>query len=114
MKNNDFFDFSAFSDENSNEPIENVQLDLGQIQDNVSKYSNEKLCDMIVCDRYFGLEEKISPICMEELANRRLAGDTFNFEHYIEQAYKELPVIDMSMPDLRAVLGQAMSGKFGK
>lgn len=69
---------------------------------------------MIVCDRYFGFEQKISDVCMEELAKRRMAGDTFNFESYIDQAYNELPVLDFSMPDIRTVLQQAIGRKPGQ
>jgi hypothetical protein len=51
---------------------------------------------------------------MEELAKRRMAGDTFNFESYIDQAYNELPVLDFSMPDIRTVLQQAIGRKPGQ
>lgn len=95
----------------SDEPIEEVKLDLDLVKNNLPKYSNEKLCEMIVCDRYFGFEEKIAPICMEELAKRRVAGDAFDFESYIDQAYKELPVIETGMPDIRTILNQAIGRK---
>ena len=51
---------------------------------------------------------------MQELANRRLAGDTFNFETYIETKQRELPVLDFSNTDIRTVLAQASSRKTTK
>jgi|SRR5271166_3415818 len=95
----------------SDEPIEDVKLDLEKIKATLPQYSSEKLCEMIVCDRYFGFGEKISPICMEELARRRIAGDTFEFESYIDQTYKELPVLDLNIPDIRSILNQAIGRK---
>jgi hypothetical protein len=89
-------------------PIEEVRLDIDQIKSLLPSYTNEKLCEMIVCDRYFGFGKRIDIMCMEELAKRRVAGDTFDFESYIEQQYKELPVLDLKTPDLREVLTQAM------
>lgn len=88
-------------------PIEDVKLDMEQVKANVPKFSNEKLCEMIVCDRYFGFGQKIDIICMEELAKRRAAGDTFDFESYIDQEYKKLPVLNLKTPDLREVLTAA-------
>jgi hypothetical protein len=91
------------------EPIEEVHMDIDKIKSMLPSYTNEKLCEMIVCDRYFGFGQRIDIMCMEELANRRIAGDTFDFESYIEQQYKELPVLDLKTPDLREVLTQAMT-----
>jgi hypothetical protein len=48
---------------------------------------------------------------MEELSKRRLAGDTFHFESYIDKVYNELPVLDFSIPDIRSVLQQAIGKK---
>lgn len=92
----------------SDEPIEEVKLDLDKVKENVPQYSNEKLCEMIVCDRYFGFDKKISSICMAELSKRRADGSIFNFESYIDQMYNELPVLDFSTPDIRNILKQAM------
>ena len=97
-----------------NEPIEEVKLNMEQVKANLPQYSDEKLCEMIVCDRYFGFQEKIAPVCMEELAKRRAAGNTFDFESYISQAYNELPVLDFTIPDIRSVLHQAMGRKFNQ
>lgn len=101
------FDISDFLVDN--EEIEDVKLDLDQVKANLPTYSNEKLCEMIVCDRYFGFGQKIDIMCMEELAKRRVAGDTFDFESYIDSQYKELPVLDLKTPDLREILTNAMT-----
>jgi hypothetical protein len=98
----------------SDGPLEEVKLDINMIKNYIHEYDSVKLCEMIVADRYFGMEEKISPICMEELAKRRMAGDPFNFETYIEQAHKSLPVLNFTMPDLRTVLAQAIAMKAKK
>lgn len=92
---------------NDDTPIEDVKLDIEKVKALIPQYSNEKLCEMIVCDRYFGFGTRIDIPCMEELAKRRMAGDTFDFESYIDQQYKELPVLDLKTPDLREVLVQA-------
>ena len=94
------------------DPIEHVTLDLELIRKNLPEYSNEKICEMIVCDRYFGLEKKITVMCMEELAARRLTGDPLDFESYITAAEKTLPVLNFTMPDIRTILTQAAGKKF--
>lgn len=91
--------------------LDMVSLDMGKVRENITLQSNEKLCEMIVCDRYFGFNEKIAPVCMEELGRRRIAGDTFDFENYIDQAYKSLPVMNNKMPDIREVLKAAIGNK---
>ena len=109
MTNKEVEDFFFQDDE---EELEEVKLDIDQMTANLPQFSNEKLCEMIVCDRYFGFEHKISAVCMAELAKRRTAGDVFNFEAHIEKVTKELPVIDLSgTPDIRTVLNQAISRK---
>jgi hypothetical protein len=85
-----------------------IQMDMAKVKESIPQNSSEKLCDMIVCDRYFGFGEKIAPLCMEELGKRRIAGDTFDFESYIDQAYKSLPVMPNVVPNIRDVLQQAI------
>jgi hypothetical protein len=94
--------------------VEVVKLDIDLVKSNVPQYTSEKLCEMIVCDRYFGFEHKISIICMEELAKRRTNGDTFHFESHIEQIQKEMPVLNLVNPDLRSMLHQVINGKVKK
>lgn len=110
MTNKELEDF--FLDDDSDDGLEEVKLDIDQIKANLPQYGNQKLCEMIVCDRYFGFEQKISTICMEELARRRSTGDAFAFEAYIDKISKEMPVLDLSgTPDIRTILNQALSRK---
>ncbi len=55
--------------------------------------SNEKLCEIIVTNRYLGLLKEQSIISMKELANRRANGNNFNYEDFIESEFKKLPKI---------------------
>ncbi len=95
------------------EEVDYKPLDLELVRKNVPSYSSEKLCEMIVCDRYFGCFKEIALMCMEELAARRIKGDAFNFEKYIDEAFKTLPELNTQAPDLRSILQQAV-GKKGK
>lgn len=98
-----------FIDDNTD--VKQVSLDLNLVKSNIPKFSSQKLCEMIVCDRYFGFNEQISVLCMEELSKRRLNGDKFLFEDYIDQASKELPPLEFKVPDLRSVLNQAIKSQ---
>lgn len=98
-------------DEFNESQIKHTVINIDLIKQNVPSYSNEKLCEMIVCDRYFGMGKEISLICMEELGKRRATGDTFDFEEYIDKSYKELPELNFEMPDLRSILNQAIKNK---
>lgn len=94
-------------------PVEYKPLDLELMKKNMPDYSSQKLCEMIVCDRYFGCFREVALMCMEELSQRRLKGDDFKFEQYIEDAFKTLPELNNQAPNLRDVLQQAI-GRKGK
>jgi hypothetical protein len=104
--------FDPFDDENDD--LDFVEFNLNKIKEKIPSFSSEKLCEMIVCDRYFGCYKEMSEACMEELAARRLKGDTFKFETYITDSMKELPVLDFSLPDLGSVLRTLIAQKGGK
>jgi hypothetical protein len=93
------------------EPNKKSPFDLKKIRDNLPKYTVEKLCEMIVADRYFKFNDEIQVMCMEELARRREAGDPFEFETYIETSLKELPVLSDAMPNIRDVLSNMVKTK---
>lgn len=100
---------AGFDLEDNSEPIEQVTLDVNLVKAKIPEHSSKKLCEMIVCDRYLGFNREIAILCMEELSNRRLAGDDFNFEDYIDQAMKELPPLDFSGGfDIRSMLSQVI------
>jgi len=86
-------------------------MDVKVVKEKIPTHSSERLCEMIVCDRYFGCFREIALACMEELGKRRVAGDTFDFETYIEKALGNLPKLQfgLSTPDLRDVLQQAIN-----
>jgi hypothetical protein len=101
-------------DLDSTEPIKEVKLDLEVVRSKVPSYTSEKLCEMIVCERYFGFHPDVAVMCMEELAKRRIGGDNFSFEDYIENAFNALPKLEFKMPDLRSVLNSVAGQKFRK
>jgi hypothetical protein len=96
-----------------NEPYEEIKLNIDLIKSKIPTHSSKKLCEMIVTGRYFGFNEDIDVYCMEELAKRRINGDLFEFESYIDEAYKELPTLDFSLAgfDIRQVLNQVIGNK---
>ncbi len=79
----------------------NVEL----IKNNIPLYDSEKLCDIIVCERYFDMNQNDIVIsCMEELSKRRSDGSEFNFEKYISKNFNELPKLDLKTTDIRDML----------
>ena len=99
-------------DELNDSDLDIEPIDINIIKEKIPHHHSKKLCDIIVCDRYFGSYKEIAIMCMEELSKRRLAGDNFDFETYIDKAYGELPQIELSIPDLGDVLKQIVSRKF--
>ena len=91
--------------------IEYKALNIELIRQNIGHYSSEKLCEMIVCDRYFGCYREINIICMEELANRRSNGSNFYFEGYIDSSFKKLPELNLTGINLRDMLTQTINRK---
>lgn len=110
--------FDDFDDDEFDDMLDDLTFDISEmekdVQNKVPEFNSEKLCQIIVCDRYFHLNKDLALTCMEELAKRRINGDNFDFENYIDQSLKELPPLDFSMPDLRAVLTTAISNKSDK
>jgi hypothetical protein len=97
--------------DNSDDPLEQAVLDLKVIKNNLVNYNSHKLCEMIACHRYLGFNQEVAIMCMEELSNRRVNGDSFDFESYIEQCLADLPPLNFSIPNLRDVLHQAIKVK---
>ena len=63
-----------------------------QYTENDIKNANSKnLAGYVVAYRLLGLHKDLSIKCMEELLNRRVNGDNFNFEDYIENELKDAP-----------------------
>jgi hypothetical protein len=95
--------FDDFDDE---ELVESKPFDINEMKQNLPSYTNEKLCEMIVCDRYLGGFRDIAVVCMEELSKRRVEGSDFAFEAYIDNSLKAMPKLDFTVPDIRDVLRQ--------
>jgi len=91
----------------------NTEIDLDLMISKMHTYTSEKLCEIVVCDRYFGCFKSLAIISMEELASRRIQGDTFDFENYIGNSLKDLPKLDFSIPDVGNVLRQ-LAGQMSK
>lgn len=98
-------------DNPEDESIEPVQLDLDLIKKQIPNYTSVKLCEMIACNRYLGFEKRVAIMCMEELSDRRLKGDNFDFETHIEECISSLPPLNFNLPNLRDVLHQAIKSK---
>jgi len=95
-------------DELDSPEMEYKHLDIEVVRKMVPTYSSQKLCEMIVCDRYFGCYREIAVMCMEELAQRRTNGDTFPFEKTIDESYKSLPELNLNNFNIRDILQQAI------
>ena len=93
--------------------FELAEFDIEKIKSKIPTYSSKKLCEMIVCDRYFNCYKDMAEFCMEELAARRIKGDDFKFEEFINESMKELPVLDFNVPDIGTVL-RGLIGQAGK
>lgn len=87
------------------------KLDLDVVRANIPGYSTQKLCEMIVCDRYFGCYHEMAIMCMEELAKRRAAGDNYDFEQYIQECLEKLPKFEIKLPNLRDVMAKFATRK---
>lgn len=98
------------NNEQDNQPTELVRLDVQKVKSLIPSYSSEKLCEMIVANRFFHISEEITIACMEELGKRRGEGNNFAFEKYIEDCTAKMPKFDFKMPDLRTTLQQAIKG----
>lgn len=73
---------------------------------NIPNFSSEKLCSMIACHRYLGFSEEIAIASMEELGKRRINGDAFEFEQFIDNCLADLPPLSFNTPDLRQLIQQ--------
>ena len=102
---------NEFDDLDSGEEIEYKPLDIEVVKKMIPTYSSQKLCEMVVCDRYFGCFREVGVACMEELSARRVKGDAFPFEKVIDEAFKTLPELNTQSFDIRTVLQSAIANK---
>ena len=106
MTNYDEFDLDA-----DGEMEDLAELNIEEMKSKLPNFQIEKICEIIVCNRYFNFNHELTVYCMQELAKRRAAGDSFNFEEYIENSFKALPVLNVALPDLRTMLTQVVGKK---
>ena len=78
--------------------------DLEIVKKNIPNFSSEKLCSMIACHRYLGVNEEIAIWSMEELSKRRQNGDSFPFEDFKDYL--------RTVPEVSPDLPQGLSGYF--
>jgi hypothetical protein len=86
-------------------------LNVNIVKDKIPSFTSEKLCEMIVCYRYLGFYPQIAEFCMNELSNRRLLGDNFDFEFFIEKSLNDLPKLDFKNLDVRSIINNIISSK---
>lgn len=58
----------------------------------ISTAPSEALCGYVVLFRTLALEKEFSIVCMQELMRRRELGDEFDFESFIEEKCKDIPI----------------------
>lgn len=74
-------------------------------EQNIPQMSSNKLCEIIVANRYLGVMRDEAIMCMEELAKRRTAGDGFEYEKHIDLLMQSLPKIRLDMAKIMKVPG---------
>lgn len=74
------------------------------IKDNIVNFSSEKLCQLVIAHRYLKYDEELSILAMEELGKRRVSGENFDFESYIENCLSQLPPLKFNLLDLRSII----------
>lgn len=60
-------------------------------EDDIKKAGSKNLAGYVVVYRSLGIYKELSIKCMQELMDRRVGGDEFNFEEYIEEQLKNIP-----------------------
>lgn len=78
---------------------------MSELESNIKDMSNNKLCEIIVANRYLGLMRDEAILCMQELAARRTNGDVFDYENHIDMLMKSLPKINLDMAKIMKIPG---------
>lgn len=66
----------------------------------IKNLTSIQLCEIIISNRYLGLFPNLLLPSMEELSSRRINGDNFDFEKYIEENLKDLPELYLNPNNL--------------
>lgn len=59
----------------------------------INQGSSEALAAHVILYKSLGLNKKIAIICMLELARRRLLGEEFDYENFIDTELKKIPTV---------------------
>ena len=79
------------------------------LQLKISKFSSQKLCEIIVTARYLGSLKQQAILCMQELAQRRATGEIFDYESHIETELKKLPDFKTDLKKILRINGFDLS-----
>jgi len=90
-------------EEELDDVVENLTED--QIRAQIHTFASTKLADVVIMARYIGLYKDLSVDAMKELSDRRVAGDSFKFEEYIEDNLSKLPKLNFTMPSIASLIG---------
>lgn len=96
------FNFPNLDDE---QDVDLPKFSIEEFQKNIHSFSNEKLCSIIASSNVLKLNKEVVGLCMKELANRRLNGENFDFECYIETLASSYPKLEFTIPSLLDILG---------
>ena len=87
-----------------------ISLNEEEIIKLLPQYSSTKLADMIIVHRYFGLFKTAFGVAMDELSRRRINGDSFDYEKYVEDNLNSLPKLDFQVGDIFSLIS-SIKGK---
>ncbi len=83
---------------------------IDEFKSKISSLPSEHLCEIIISNRYLGIFIEESILSMEELALRRINGNSFDYENFIEEKIKELPKFNLTLQSF-SILGNIFKGK---
>ena len=87
------------------------EMSVEEIKTQMLSFPTTKLADIIIANRYLGLYKDLAVTAMEELSKRRMSGDNFQYEQYIEDELKKLPKLDFTLPALGSLFDKIGSFK---
>jgi hypothetical protein len=79
-------------------------FNITQLTKNIDDYETNKVCAIVVAAKYFGNNQSVIRLCMQNLSKRRDNGDSFNFEEYIEAEYNKLPHFNKKSFDAQDIM----------
>lgn len=90
------------------------QLSLEQLNDLIKSSSDESLATRVVIYRLLGLQKSLAILCMQELEKRRLAGNTFDFNSYIQEALDQSPKPEINKKNMSLISNLLKMNNNGK